>query len=597
MKKKSFFASMAAISMLMSFATQVSVQATTSELNETYAVTDPESSVPAIADNALTLTTQSRSGITVTGMTQSTVYDEEKGRNVMQLKFNEKNNSSNTDVCATLDGLAALLADGSANTISFDYKVTGSTDGQIGMFFVGTQTTDFSDYQTKYPAIGLRNGGGIVAFARMTGNRNGWYNYVSGTGWLSHDSDNKQWNRLTLAVDDTGKKITSVYINGQSTRLVTNSDGNIANGTTAMGEIDKILFNANGNVTAASNLAILFDNIKVYQGAPMLADATGVTSELTLINDPNASFANMTDGYVMDPVKGMVRQLSFNAKAENTNVRAGLSGLSTYMTDDVNTICFDYKLSGSSTNHVGLFLNDTIGASYWSETNVAMLLNNSRGIQLRARPNYNGSDYDEYADMAIRQQANPINREWNRAVLEINNVTGEVKGYVNGKYYGSAKDASTSPASLDTLFFNTKPAVKANDDGNYYNSLSILLDDIHVYPGRAKAADVDCLEIVDAAGNEIDGFDEDDAVYIKTAVKNDTNSAADYLAVLAAYNENGRMIGYAVNEIKNIQPGCRGYTDETASGLTVPIGTATVKAFVWSSDSYTPVYDVKAVDE
>ncbi len=233
-----------------------------------YTYKNVEESIEAIPDSALNFTNNTRSGVTATGMTKSFVYDSEKDKEVMQLVFNAKADSTgkSIDVLASLDGLAELLADGSENTISFDYKVTGTSTGNIGMFFVGESATDFSETSTKYPAIGLRNGGGIAAFARPAANRGAWYSYVGDT-WVSHDSDNTQWNRLTIVVDSNGTKITKVYINGQVAAFQNpNGWGLITDGTTAMGEIDKILFNTEGEVSGVNDLAILFDNIKVYPG-------------------------------------------------------------------------------------------------------------------------------------------------------------------------------------------------------------------------------------------------------------------------------------------------------------------------------------------
>lgn len=233
-----------------------------------YTYTNIEEEISAIPDSALVLTNNKRSGVTATGMTQSKVYDEEKSKEVMQLVFNNKVDSSgkSIDVLASLDGLAALLKDGSENIISFDYKVTGASMGNIAMFFVGASATDMSETSTKYPAIGIRNAGGIAAFARPMANRGAWYSYV-GDSWVSHDSDNTKWNRLTIALDGNGTKITAVYINGQvATFQNPNGFGLITDGTTAKGEIDKILFNTEGEVSEAKDMAILLDNIKVYPG-------------------------------------------------------------------------------------------------------------------------------------------------------------------------------------------------------------------------------------------------------------------------------------------------------------------------------------------
>jgi len=595
MKTKRFLAMMVVLAMVMScMVTGVSANTTTG-LSENYEVADPEASVPVIADNALTFTNNSRSGVNATGMTKSEVYDSEKNKNVMKLTFNEKANTSGvaTDVLASLDGLAALMKDGSANTISFDYKVTGTLVGNIAMFFVGASATDLSDNGTKYPAIGLRNKGGIAAFARPNANRAKWYDYV-GDKWISQDSDNKQWNRLTIAVDENGTKITAVYINGQATTFQNpNGYGLITDGVTNKGEIDKILFNTEGAVTAENGLAILLDNIKVYEGAPKLADTTDLTSELTFVNDTsNPGFAHMTDGYAMDPVKGAVRKLTFDAKAAETNARAGLSGFSEYMTDEnVNTICFDYKLSGSSTNHVGFFLNDTAGAEYWSKTYASMILGNSQGIQLRNRPSSNGSDWYSYGGNTNRYQATPNNREWNRAVLEVNNVTGEVKGYINREYYGAISGATTSAANLDTIFFNTEPLVGAGGtDAN--GSLSILLDNIEVYPGSVNVKDANYLEVVGADGLAIDEFNAGDTVYVKAGLKNETEVAKDYLVILGVYDEVGACVDAKLYELKNVQAGAEGYINGETLGLALPNDAATVRAFLWNTwDSLAPVCD------
>lgn len=233
-----------------------------------YTYKNVEEEIEVIPDSALTFTNNSRSGVTATGMTKSEVYDSDKDKNVMKLTFNDKVDSSgkSIDVLASLDGLSALLKDNSANTISFDYKVTGTSTGNVGMFFVGKSATDLSDNGTKYPAIGIRNAGGIAAFARPAANRAAWYSYV-GDSWVSHESDNTQWNRLNIVVDNNGMTITAVYINGQAATFQNpNGWGLITDGTTAKGEIDKILFNTEGAVTAENSLAILLDNIKVYPG-------------------------------------------------------------------------------------------------------------------------------------------------------------------------------------------------------------------------------------------------------------------------------------------------------------------------------------------
>ena len=233
-----------------------------------YIYKNVEESIEAIPDSALTFKNNSRSGVTATGMTKTSVYDEEKGKDVMQLAFKNKVESSgkSIDVLASLDGLADLLTDNSSNTISFEYKVTGTSTGNIAMFFVGEAATDFSETSTKYPAIGIRSNGGIAAFARPNANRGAWYSYV-GDSWVSHDSDNTQWNRLTIVVDSNGTKITDIYINGEvATFKNSNGWGLITDGTVVKGEIDKILFNTEGEVSAEKDLAILLDNIKVYPG-------------------------------------------------------------------------------------------------------------------------------------------------------------------------------------------------------------------------------------------------------------------------------------------------------------------------------------------
>ena len=105
---------------------------TTTGFSESYDVINPESEVSVVAEDALTFVNNEslNSGITETGMTKSSVYDAEKGKDIMKLAFNTKEkawNSANNDstrlydVLASLNGLSALLADGVENTISFDW--------------------------------------------------------------------------------------------------------------------------------------------------------------------------------------------------------------------------------------------------------------------------------------------------------------------------------------------------------------------------------------------------------------------------------------------------------------------------------------------
>lgn len=90
-KIKSFSVLIIVLSVVMSWMSGVYANANDGLL-ESYDVTDPESEVFVVADDALTFTNNEslNSGITETGMIKSKVYDAEKGKSVMKLAFNEK---------------------------------------------------------------------------------------------------------------------------------------------------------------------------------------------------------------------------------------------------------------------------------------------------------------------------------------------------------------------------------------------------------------------------------------------------------------------------------------------------------------------------
>lgn len=176
-------------------------------------------------------------------------------------------------------------------------------------------------------------------------------------------------------------------------------------------------------------------------------------------------------------------------------------------------------------------------------------------------------------------------------MLEINNVTGEVKGYINREYYGAISGTTTSPANLNTIFFNTEPLVGAGGtDAN--GSFSILLDNIKAYPGSVNAMDADYLEVADVNGVSIDEFNAGDTVYIKAGIKNETSEAQDYLVILAAYDNSGACMDVKIHELKDVQAGAQGEVAGTTLGLNLPDDAATVKAFLWDSwDSLKPLCD------
>jgi len=412
MKQKRFLVSVLVLIIVMScFGSISAIASTTSnELNEAYEAVNPEADIPVVEADALTLTNGTINNVICTGMTKSEVYDREKGRNVMKLSFNPKTEGTQKanaeDVAASLGGFSALLKDGVANTISFDYKIIGSSTGNVGIFL-----SDTICYDTGKDRVGLLlgNSGGMSVQPRSVSNRvtgsENWncYPTVHGKWGRQLDSDNRQWNRITFAVDNTGKKVTEAYLNGEQGTTANGTSMNpIAKQWNALDtEIDALLFNTAGEVTDTSDLAVLIDNIRVYEGAPQLADTSAITSALILENDTSnpTELGNMTDGYVMDPVKGAVRKITFNQKGADKNVRSGLTGFRQYMTDEtVNTISFDYKFGGSSKNNVGFFLNDAVGDKYWGQYVGAAVFGNKDGIAIIGdRANQNSGDWDEVA--------------------------------------------------------------------------------------------------------------------------------------------------------------------------------------------------------
>ena len=490
MKTKKILSLVITLSMVMSSVFSVCVTAEDAGLQENYTAEDPESAISVIAEDALTLQNGSMQNVTTTGMTKGKAYDSEKDKIVTKMAFNAKAEgievSTAPDVVAGLEGLAMLLKDGVANTVSFDYKIVGASSGNVGIFF----SDNIAAYGVNDRSVGimLGNKSGINAIASTPTNRKtgSWNEYAKNVSQYrrQQDANNRQWNRLTLSFDATGKHITTVYLNGKLVvDNITNPYSSIKN------EINAILFTTAHEVSETKDLAVLMDNFKVYEGAPKFVDTTVFTSELKLLNDTsNSGFKNMTENYIQDPVKGVVRQLTFDKKADGNTVRSGLSGFAKYMTDEtVNTISFDYKLGGSSSNAVGFFLGDYAGAEYWSLSYASMLLGNDKGISVNVKANNNGGDYDAVAQSSSAWQAKTNNREWNRVVLEVYS-DGIVKGYVNGEYFGEALGANAlvSPVGMDSIFFNTKGLVGAGGN-NPNGSLSILLDDISVYPGTAKA--------------------------------------------------------------------------------------------------------------
>lgn len=619
MKTKRFLVLAVILSMVMSCVGGISAGAVSTELHETYEVTDPEAAIPTVSADSFALTNGTIEKVTCTGMTKGEVYDSEKGKNVMKLSFNPKAEGTRSttapDVVASLDGFSALLKDGVANTISFDYKITGTSTGNVGIFLSDTMICDTG--HNRLGAI-LANSGGMSVRSKCVTNRittiENWnyYAQVCDKWHRQMDSDNRQWNRITFAVDSTGKIVTDTYLNGEwgadankNSMITTGAPegyGTLTNSnpsTPLEGEINSLLFNTAGAVDETQDLAVLIDNIRVYEGAPKLADTSAVASALTLVNDTsNTAFANMTDGYVMDPVKGAVRRVVFNKKTDKTDVRSGLTGFSPYMTDkNVNTISFDYKLSGSSKNNVGFFLNDYVGAPYGRQAYCSLLFNNTDGISvIESRANLNNNDWDAIASSASAGWKHVIsnNREWNRLTLEIHYGTTEtIKAYLNGKLFKELTPASNGQplANMNSIFFNTKWLVGAGGyDAN--GSLSILFDNISAYPGKAKITDVDALEVINASGTEIDEFNAGESVYVKAGVTNNTSATQNYIVILAVYDGKGACVDVALRELKDVQVGKRGYIDGTDLGVTLPKEAATVKAFLWSNwNSITPICD------
>ena len=233
-----------------------------------YEYLSAEEAISEISKEELVLANSSKvNGSTIIGMTESTVYDAEKNKDVRSFNFNKKaegaNKAGSADVRAVLSGFAKYMTDETVNTISFDYKITGESQGHIGMFLVNG-AEDFGEQVDPGVLIGNTNNANIQwKINRNTGGSD-WYSYAR--NFYEHTievtTDNRQWNRITLEINKKTGDVTG-YMNGELFSYDPVAENKAVNPPTDM---DSIAFQTAGLVANDGDLAILLDNIKVYPG-------------------------------------------------------------------------------------------------------------------------------------------------------------------------------------------------------------------------------------------------------------------------------------------------------------------------------------------
>lgn len=283
-------------------------------------------------------------------------------------------------------------------------------------------------------------------------------------------------------------------------------------------------------------------------------------SDLVLTNSSKVDgikVTGMTDGYVYDNVKGKeVRSIGFNKKpaGENTKgaaaVRASLDGFAKYMTDpDINTISFDYKLSGPSDGALGMFMGANVD-DYGNQLDTGILIGNKTGINITPRVNRNEvSDWYAYAKNIYEHtiEARPNNREWNRLTIEVNKRNGDVTGYINGEYFSfdtNTEGAANPPTDMNSFLFQTAAGIENDGD------LSILFDNIKVYPGKTKYTTDSAYEgkWSFATGLVLDGFgfansageittEVQSDVCVKTTLSNQSEKEMKALLFMSGYKD------------------------------------------------------------
>lgn len=259
-----------------------------------------------------------------------------------------------------------------------------------------------------------------------------------------------------------------------------------------MAIISTVLLSLTGQGTAlAAKPNVEYTYCNTEEGIPVVPDSDLVLTNSSKID--GIKVTGMTDGYVYDNAKGKeVRCIGFNKKpaGENTKgstaVRASLDGFAKYMIGpDINTISFDYKLSGPSDGALGMFMGANVD-DYGDQLDTAILIGNKTGINIR--PKVNRNEVSDWYAFAINKwegtiEATPNNREWNRLTIEVNKKNGDVTGYINGEYFSFDTNTGTNanpPTDMNSFLFQTAAGIENDGD------LSILLDNIKVYPGKTK---------------------------------------------------------------------------------------------------------------
>lgn len=323
-----------------------------------------------------------------------------------------------------------------------------------------------------------------------------------------------------------------------------------------MAIISAVLLPLTGQGTAlAAKPTVEYTYCNAEEAIPVVPD-----SDFVLINSSKIDgikVTGMTDGYVYDNAKGKdVRCIGFKKKpaGENTKgaavVRASLDGFAKYMTDpDINTISFDYKLSGPSDGALGMFMGANVD-DYGDQLDTAILIGNKTGINVR--PKINRNEVSDWYAFAINKwegtiEATPNNREWNRITIEINKKNGEVSSYLNGEFFSfdtNTGHGANPPTDMNSFLFQTAAGIENDGD------LSILFDNIKVYPGKTKYTSDSAYEgkWSFATGLVLDGFgfansagemitEVQSDVCVKTTLSNQSEKEMKALLFMSGYKD------------------------------------------------------------
>ena len=343
---------------------------------------------------------------------------------------------------------------------------------------------------------------------------------------------------------------------------------NMKNKILTMTMATMMIMSASVSVFAEVEPTVNYEYVSAEDAIEPLSNEDLVLKNSQKVN--GTTISGMTESYVYDEEKGKeVRSLGFNKKsfgqnkAGSTDVRAALEGFSKFMTDSrINTMSFDYKIAGTSEAHIGLFLVKN-AEDYGNWLDPAILMGNSQNANMRWKVNRNtgAADWYTYTYYAPVQEVNCNNREWNRLTIEINKVTGDITGYMNGVEFSHdpAQSNYNLPTDMNAITFQTAGEVAADGD------LAFLIDNIKVYPGEMKLGqntgegvwkfetglNLEGFGIAEADGSFIETIQSEH--FVKTTLSNTTEAPMSVIIFISGYKD-GIMESVGAKKIE-IQPG------------------------------------------